>query len=264
MKKRLAIILTLLLTILATACGTSTDNGGTGEQSKDEKKKLVMGTSADYPPFEYIDTKTGEEIIGFDVDLAKYITDQLGYELVIKDIAFDGLIGALQANRVDFVAACMSATEERKKSVDFSDIYFISGEMVLVRKDSGIEKVEDLQGKVLGVQLGSIQEGTADDLQEEITDLEVKKLNKAPELIQELKSKRIDGVVLDQTVAEGFLNQFDDLLSITLEVDSAGTAIAFPKDSELVDEFNTVIQEMKENGELDKLVQKWIAGEEKK
>lgn len=257
----LVTIFSLVISLLA-ACGTASKEGQGSEGSGTEGKKvLVMGTSADYPPFEYVDTANGEEFIGFDIDLANYITEQLGYELEIRDMAFDGLIGALQTGRVDFVASSMSATEERKKNVDFSDIYFQSGEMIVVRKDSGIESVEDLAGKALGVQLGSIQEGTADDLSKEVGNIEVKKLNKVPELIQELKSNRIDGVVLDQTVAEGFLAELDDLSGILLNVDAAGTAIAFPKDSELTEEFNQVIQEMKENGELDKLVQKWIAGE---
>ncbi|WP_246943575.1 basic amino acid ABC transporter substrate-binding protein [Bacillus pinisoli] len=256
-----------LLVALLAACGTGANEGaeqgttnGNGEQAE-SGKKLVMGTSADYPPFEYIDTKQGGDIIGFDIDLVNYIAKELGYEIEIKDIAFDGLIGALQADRVDFVASSMSATEERAKNVDFSVTYYTSGEMIIVRKGDGLEKVEDLVGKKVAVQLGSIQEGTAESLKEELGDLEVVKLNKVPELIQELKSNRIDGVILDQTVAEGYVNQFDDLTGIQLAVDAAGTAIAFPKGSELVEEFNGVIEKMKENGELDKLVQKWLAGE---
>ncbi|GAA0316948.1 transporter substrate-binding domain-containing protein [Bacillus carboniphilus] len=254
----------LLISLLA-ACGTASSNeegqGSSTSDTPEKKTKLVMGTSADYPPFEFIDTANGSEFVGFDIDLATYITEQLGYELEIRDMAFDGLIGALQADRVDFVASSMSATEERKKNVDFSEIYFMSGEMLVTLKGSGIESAEDLAGKAVGVQLGSIQEDTANELSEEMADLEVKKLNKVPELIQELKSNRIDAIVLDQSVAEGFLAKSEDLAGILLSEDAAGTAIAFPKGSELTEEFNQVILEMKENGELDKLVEKWIAGE---
>lgn len=265
MKKGITILSLMMLLIgLLAACGTSEQQGTSGDQGDTEKKKLVMGTSADYPPFEFIDTKSGiEKFVGLDIELAQYIADELGYELEIKDMNFDGLIGSLQSNRVDFVAACMSATEERKKNVDFSDIYYHSGEIIVTLKGSKVKSVDDLKGKKLGVQLGSIQEDAADKLAGEIQGLEVKKLNKLPELIQELKTERIDAVIIDQVVGEGYLENQKDLAGFVLETEDVGTAIAFPKDSELVDDFNKVIAEMKESGKLDEIINKWIAGEGK-
>ncbi|WP_456273148.1 transporter substrate-binding domain-containing protein [Bacillus sp. AK031] len=248
MKKVLAGLMAVVVAGSLAACGTSETNG-------EEQKKIVMGTSADFPPFETHDNSG--EIVGFDIDLAKYITEELGYVLEIKDMNFDGLIGALQADTVDFVASGMSATDKRKENVDFSVEYHRSGEMFITLPGSEVVSMDDLDGKKIGVQLGTIQDEGAKKLAETI-DIEVKALDKVPALIQELKSKRIDSVYLDKTVAEGYIDElglkgFDDESSV-----SPGMAVAFPKDSDIVEDFNEVIEEMKENGELDKLKEKWL------
>lgn len=254
MKKYLLGMMAVVGIGMLAACGQADNGNGNGE----EKKKIVMGTSADFPPFETRDNNG--EVIGFDIDLAKQVTEELGYELEIKDMNFDGLIGGLQAETVDFVASGMSATEERKKSVDFSAEYHRSGEMFVTLKDSKIKGMDDLKGAKIGVQLGTIQEEGARKLAE-TTKIEVKSLNKVPELIQELKSNRIDAVYLDKTVAEGYVKEldlagFEDESSV-----SPGMAMAFPKGSDLVDDFSKVIEEMKENGEIEKLEKKWLEKE---
>lgn len=257
MKKKNAILLliTSLIVSLLAACGTEKSAAVEGG----EKKVLVMGTSADFPPFETLDTNG--EIVGFDIDLAKYIANELGYELEIKDMSFDGLIGALQTERVDFVASGMSATEKRKESVDFSVEYHRSGEMFVTLKDSEIKSIEDMNGKKVGVQLGTIQEEGAKKIGEQI-DLEIKTLNKVPDLIQELKSKRVDAVYLDKTVAEGYIKELDLAGFDDLNESTPGMAMAFPKGSEIAESFSKVIKEMQENGELEKLEKEWLETEE--
>ncbi|WP_409252061.1 transporter substrate-binding domain-containing protein [Bacillus sp. SCS-153A] len=249
MKKLFAGLMAVVMAGSLAACGNSEETSGEG------KEKIIMGTSADFPPFE---TRENDgEIVGFDIDLAKHITEELGYELEIKDMNFDGLIGALQADTVDFVVSGMSATDKRKENVDFSVEYHRSGEMFITLPDSEIESMEDLDGVKLGVQLGTIQDEAAKKLSETI-DLEVKSLDKLPALIQELKAGRIDAIYLDKTVAEGYIKElnlkgFEDESSV-----SPGMAIAFPKGSDKVEEFSKVIEEMKENGELEKLEEKWL------
>ncbi|MGM0843592.1 MAG: transporter substrate-binding domain-containing protein [Bacillota bacterium] len=252
MKKIMTGLMAVVMAGSLAACGTSDETSGEGKQT------LVMGTSADFPPFETHDNNG--EIVGFDIDLAKHITEELGYELEIKDMNFDGLIGALQADTVDFVASGMSATDKRKENVDFSVEYHRSGEMFITLPESEIESMDDLDGTKIGVQLGTIQDEAAKKLAESI-DVEVKALDKVPALIQELKSKRIDAIYLDKTVAEGYIEEvglkgFDDESSL-----SPGMAIAFPKGSELAEDFSKVIEEMKENGELEKLEEKWLKDE---
>ena len=116
----------MVMGILA-ACGTSNNDSANDKESAngDEKKVLMMGTSADYPPFEYVETAKSDEIIGFDIDVAKAITEKLGYEFEVKDIDFNGLVPSLENGTVDFVLAGMSPTEERKKTV-ISVIFIIN------------------------------------------------------------------------------------------------------------------------------------------
>lgn len=259
MKKMLLTILVAIFTVgVLAACGSKDDQGaeGTKDTEGTEKKELVMGLSADFPPFETRDNNG--KVIGFDVDLANYIADELGYEIEIKDMQFDGLIGALQSGTVDFVASGMSATEERKESVTFSTEYQPSSEIFITEKDSKVKTMDDLNGAKVGTQLGSIQEQGAKKLAETV-DLEVKTLNKVPDLIQELKAGRIDTVLVDKAVADGYMKELD-LVGFTNESGtSPGMAIAFPKevDTALVEDFNKVIKEMEDNGELDKLREKW-------
>lgn len=263
MKKIVSYFLVSILLIgLLAACGTSekesSNNGSDGNESA--KKELIMGTSADYPPFEYIDTAKGEDIIGIDVDIAKAVTEKLGYDLNVRDMDFGGLIQSLKSGQVDFVLSAMNADEERKKSVDFSEIYYTSKHMIISKKGSGISKLEDLNGKKVGAQLGSIQEDKAKELAEEV-DMKVENRNRVPELIQEIKSGRFDAAVIEDTVAQGFMDKNDDIEGFTVEDTDGGYAIAFPKDSKLTEEFNNVLKEMIDNGELDEIIKKWFEGE---
>ncbi|MCM3601886.1 transporter substrate-binding domain-containing protein [Robertmurraya korlensis] len=254
--KKFGLLITLILTLVLAACGQNNDSGN-GE-AEEGKKVLTMGTSADFAPFE--SRNTSGEVEGFDIDLAKYIAEKLGYELKIEDMKFDGLIGALQAKRVDLVLSGMSATEKRAQNVDFSTQYHHSGEMFITLKDSEVTSLEQLKGKTVGVQLGTIQEEGARKLQETV-DFEIKAVDNATILIQELQSNRIDVAYLDKSVARGYINEqglagFDDPTS-----SSPGMAVAFPKGSELVDEVNQVLKEMEENGKLDELKAKWLSEE---
>ncbi|RKQ30940.1 amino acid ABC transporter substrate-binding protein [Oceanobacillus halophilus] len=238
---------------------TTQETEEAAETDSEEKQVLKMATSADFPPFESFDKEGNFE--GFDIDIAQAIADELGYELEMEDMNFDGLIGALQSGRVDMVMAGMSATDERKENVDFSVEYHRSGEMFVTKKDAEITSLEDLEGKVVGVQLGTIQEEGADELSGEYG-FEVKKVDKAALLVQELNSNRIDVGYMDKTVAEGFIEEqdlagFDDPTTV-----SPGMAIAFPKGSELIDEINEALETLIDNGTITELEEKWELTEE--
>ncbi|MGL4502013.1 MAG: transporter substrate-binding domain-containing protein, partial [Planktothrix sp.] len=129
------------------------------EKPSGTTKTLIMATSPDYPPYQFKDTATsGDKIVGFDVDIAEYITQQLGYDLKINGIDFNGLIPALTAKRADFVMAGMTPTPERKKNVAFSDIYFEAKNTIVSLNTKNYTDPEQLKGKKVGVQLGSIQQ----------------------------------------------------------------------------------------------------------
>ncbi|WP_338451696.1 transporter substrate-binding domain-containing protein [Niallia oryzisoli] len=257
MKKIISMLLMgmLIIGILA-ACGGAGEESANESDNKDAKV-LKMATSGDYAPFEYIDTAKGEEIIGLDIDIAKAITEKLGYELEVQDMDFGGLISALQNGQADFVMAAMSATDERKESVDFSDTYYTSKHIIVSKKDSGIKSVDDLKGKKVGAQLGSIQEEKAKELAES-TGFTYESRNRIPELIQEILAGRLDAAIIEDTVAKGYLKETKDIQGVTIEDADGGYAIAFPKDSELTEAFNKELKAMIENGEVDKIVKKWF------
>ncbi len=246
--------------MLLSACGGESSTNADENSSNDGEKKVIeMATSADFPPFESRDVEGNFE--GFDIDLANYIADELGYELKIQDMKFDGLIGALQTERIDMVLSGMSATDKRKENVDFSTEYNHSGEMFITLKDSDIKTIVDLKDKSLGVQLGTIQEDGAKKIQKETVDFEMKAVDNSNVLIQELLSKKIDVAYMDKAVAQGYIKElglagFDDPTS-----SSPGMAVAFPKGSELVDQVNEILKEAEENGKLQELKDKWLKEE---
>lgn len=261
--KLLLVILAMIIAILA-ACGTKEDatkDSGNASSPSEEKQVLKMGTSADYPPFEYVDTAKGEEIIGFDIDLANLIGEKLGYEIEVENIDFNGLIPAIQAGKLDFVLSGMTPTEDRDKVVDFSVPYNETVQMVVTKKDSGIKSVEDLAGKTVGVQISSIQEELANEVAQTV-DMKVESRNLIPEVIQELMTKRFDGAIIEDIVAENYVKRNDDLTFFPVVVDEIDyKAAVFPEGSDLKEKFDNAINELIEEGKIDELREKWFVVE---
>ncbi|MEM6453297.1 MAG: transporter substrate-binding domain-containing protein [Cyanobacteria bacterium P01_D01_bin.105] len=261
--KRKRFLTTLSLAALfalgtATACTPSSEESADAGSGEDDRV-LVMATSADYPPYEFYETaEGGGEPIGFDIDIAKAITEKLGYTLEIEDMDFNGIIPALQAERADFAMAGMTPTEERKESVDFSQIYYDAQNTIISTQGSGLAAYEDLEGKTVGVQLGSIQEGEAEE-QAETIEMTIEPRNKVSELIQEVKAGRLDAAIVEDTVAKGYVQNNEDLEFATVAIEGeSGSAIAFPKGSPLAAEFDQALTELIESGEMDALIQTWF------
>lgn len=253
MKLKCLVISSIVTFGILTGCGDPDTT-----TSSDGKETLVMGTSSDYKPFEYVDTANGPEIIGFEIDIANYIADSLNYELEIIDIDFNSLITAIKSDKIDFAMSGMTPTDERRKSVDFTDTYYSSINIFLTNNNE-FDSLDDLNGKVVGVQTGSIQEMLALELKENGADFEIKSMNRVPELVQELKSGRIDGIIMEDVVAKNYLENDDNLVQADIfEHTEEGYAIALKKDSELTEEMNEVIKEMNENGTMDELKDKWF------
>ncbi|MBD1878818.1 ABC transporter substrate-binding protein/permease [Coleofasciculus sp. FACHB-T130] len=250
-----AILFSITLSI-SLLCGGWRSDRVFAQSPQYQGKKFVMVTSADYPPYEFRDTASGSaDIVGFDVDIANYIAKELGFQLEIKDTDFSGIIPAVQSGRADFAMAGMTPTAERRKNVDFSDIYYEAKNTIVARKGSNLTTPESLAGKKVGVQLGSTQEKAA----KEIKGANLVALNKTGEIIQEVKSNRIDAAIIEDTIAKGFIANNPDLEFNTVpNTGEAGSAIAFAKGSPLVNDFNRVLAEMKQNGEIERLVTKWF------
>ncbi|WP_232696937.1 transporter substrate-binding domain-containing protein [Brevibacillus daliensis] len=268
-KSFMTLALTSLLSIsLLTACGTGGNDAATtgapGSTDKPEgteaQKKLTMYTSADYFPYEFHEMKDGkDQIVGFDIDVANYIAKELNYKLEVVDTDFNGLIPALQSKRADMVLAGMSTSPERRENVDFSDNYYEAKNTLVYLKDTPVSSQEELAGKRVSAQLGSMQEKAAQEAAKTVQGVEVVSLNKMGEVIQEVKTKRSAAAIVENTIAKGYLEQHPDLAMTEMTTQNTeGYAIAFPKGSELTPQINEVLKKMKENGEMDKLIQKWL------
>ena len=211
MPRRKWLLLTLLFStalIISLCFGWVQMNRVVAQKPEYAGKKLVMVTSADYPPYEFRNTATGkDEIIGFDVDIAKYIAKELGFELEIRDTDFSGIVPALQSRRADFAMAGMTPTPERKKNVDFSEIYYEAKNTIIAKKGSNLTTSADLAEKKVGVQLGSLQEKAA----KKFKGVNLVPLNRIGEIIQEVKSGRIQAAIIEDTIATGFVANNPDL-----------------------------------------------------
>lgn len=224
------------------------------------QKKLTMVTSSEYPPYQYRDLVSGkDEIIGFNVDIAKHITKQLGYDLEVIDT--EAIIAALQSRRADFSVAGMVPTAERKKYVDFSDIYFEAKNTIVSRKGSNLKNPSDLVGKKVGVPLGTLQEKQARRFPGIILELR----NRTVEIIEEIKSNYIDAGIVEEPVAKGYIaNNLNLEYHVIPNIEKLGYAVAFPKGSNLVGRFNQVLKQMKDNGEIERLSKKWFNNQRNK
>ena len=129
-KKLLVVGMALVATLALGACGSKEADDNT-DSASNAGGKIVFGTNAEFPPFEYVE---GKSIVGFDITMGQKIAKNAGLKLEVVDMAFDSLIPALQSGTIDFIAAGMSVNEERKKNVDFSETYFESEQVIIVRK----------------------------------------------------------------------------------------------------------------------------------
>lgn len=222
-------------------------------EEKTDSDTLVVGLSADYPPFEYF--KNGH-IVGFDVSLIEALAKKIGKTVKIKDMNFDGIIAALQSNRIDVAISAISATPERKNAVDFTNTYY-SGSIVMVcPQDSNIHAIEDLKGKTIGLQSGSIYEPYANgDLRAKLGALTVKTLPKIPDLIQDMKARRISCLIMGKTEADKIASEQPGLVVYPIDGTEVDMAIALPKGSPLKDKLDAALAEMKADGSLEHLIQ---------
>lgn len=216
---------------------------------------LVMATNAEFPPYEYYEDG---DIVGIDVEIAKAIAAKLGMKLQIEDMAFDAIIPAVTSGKADFGAAGMTVTEERQRSVEFTDTYANSNQVAIVKEDSDITGSDALAGKIIGVQLGT----TGDALATEIKDATVERYNKGLEAVQSLTQGKIDAVVIDQATAEAFVKKTEGIKILEEKMSEEEYAIAIKKGNmELVEKMNEAIKELKEEGKIDEIVAKYMDAE---
>ncbi|MCD2255245.1 ABC transporter substrate-binding protein/permease [Agrilactobacillus fermenti] len=215
-----------------------------------QKGVIVMGTSPDYPPYEFITKVNGKnKVVGMDVQVAQQIAKDLGVKLEIKQMDFDSLLVALETHKVDMVLSAMTPTETRKQSVDFSEPYYHARQSIIVRKqDKRLYKNKDsFKGKTVGVQTGSLQQNLAN---KQMKGTKKKGLTKVTDLILSLETNKIEGIVAEDAVAQAYVANDSRLASIDagfdLGGDETGTAIAFAKHSDsLVNQVNQSLDKIK-------------------
>ena len=266
LKKVLLGMLVGVLSLGFVACSSSEDKGSDAkattqlEQVK-EKGKLVIATSADYPPYEFHKEIDGKDtIVGFDIMIAEEIAKELGVELEIKDMKFDGLLPALQSGNVDMVVAGMTATEERQQAVNFTESYY-NGEISILINKKDLDKyttLESLKSVKIGAQKASLQENFAI---ETIEATNMKLLSKIPDLILELKNGNVDAVVVTKQSVTGYLKQYPELTYANVntgEYGAEGAAIAIKKsdDLSLVEKSNEILAKLKSENKIDEFVNK--------
>lgn len=244
MKKLLASVLAIVLCagVLA-ACGA--------------KEALVVGTNAEFPPFEYIGDDGEPD--GFDIALIKEIAKKMGREAEILNLEFASLVTAI-GSKIDVAIAGMTITEERQRTVDFSDPYYEAVQYVLVPAGSSIATMADLEGLKIGVQLGTTGDFIVD---EDIAEATAAQYNKGVDAVNDLIAGRVDCVIIDKNpalvFADKFAGQVEALNGSLFGFEPEFYAIAIPKgDTELANEINKALKDLISNGTFDKLVKQYI------
>ena len=278
-KKIAALFLAVAMTASLAACSQTNSSSASGTKSQASAKTnsagasstasleavktvksgvLTMSTNATFEPFEY---KDSGKIVGIDVEIGQKIAQKLGLKLEINDVSFDSLAMELQTNKGDFVAAGWTEDPDRAKNVDFSDVYYNASQAIIVKKGSAIQKTADLKGKTVGVQGGTTGDTycTDEDGKSAVKVGTVKRFNKGSDAISDLINGRIDAVVIDDFPANKFVEKNPSkIVKLNQPLTNEQYAIGVKKGNKaLLNEINSVLKEMKSNGELEQIVEKY-------
>ena len=255
--------LALFATALVAGCGEETEepeekDGEVTTVTTIEEGKLLMGSDTTYPPFESIEDG---EAVGFDVDVAAEIADRLGLELEVVTTAWEGIIPGLKTDKYDIIMSAMTITEERLEEIDFSDPYIDSNQSICVANDNeDIKGPEDLEGKIVGVQVDTTGQFTA----EEIPGIaEIRKFDTILLAFQDLELGRVDAIMNDYPVnawiskTRGNTKVVDTIMTD----ESYGIGVKMGNDA-LLEAINDALMEMMEDGSYDEIFEEWFGTEE--
>ena len=275
MKKLIALLLAAMMVLALAACASnaSTDTTAPADSAAETEApaeeaadstaasgKLTMATEATFPPYEYYD---GDAIVGIDVEVAQAIAAKLGMELEVTDIAFDSIIPGIQTGKYDMGMAGMTVTDERKEQVNFSDSYATGVQVVIVKDDSAIASVDDLfadgANTVVGTQAGTTGFIYATSDIEDAGLGTVKSFGKTTDAVEALKNGQVDCVILDNEPAKALVAANEGLHILDTEYAVEDYAIAIAKENtDLLDKVNAALAELKDDGTLQSIVDKYI------
>ena len=251
MKKLKVLSIILLVIFFMVGC-----NGGKAAESK----VLKVGTEPTFPPFEYMDEATGE-IDGFDIALITAMAEKAGYTVEIMNVGFDGLVPALQSGNINIIASGMSITPERAESVTFTEPYIDAGLIIAVKADNqDINGEADLAGKIAAVQIGTTGADKANELKDAGLLKEVKTYNTIDVAFLDLANGAVDCVINDAPVTEAYMSKNADKIKTVGDVlvsDQYGFAVA-KENTDLAEELNTALKQLKEEGTFDKFVSEYF------
>jgi polar amino acid transport system substrate-binding protein len=239
------------LPLLAAGCGGDSDTEGTGGGGE----KLTVGSDVPYPPFEEFG-KSESEFTGFDVELVEAVAEKLDRQAEFIDTSFDTIFRDLAAGKFEMVASATTITPEREESVDFSDPYYLAEQAILTKEGSDVKTVEDLNGITVGAQQGT----TGEEFVEEETDAgEVRSFPQGPDLVTPLEGGTIDAAVLDIPVAENLAKKASGLeVAAEIKTGEEYGLVVQQGEEGLLDEVNEALQEIKDDGTLNELYEKWL------
>lgn len=273
MKRFLALAAAALMALALFAGCSKEDEGSHADASGSEAQlnslekvkqagKLILGLDDSFPPMGYRDDN--DEIVGYDIDLAKEVASRMGVELVLQPIDWDYKESELNDGNIDCIWNGMSIDDERREKLNLSEPYLNNQQVVVVLSDSGINTLADLAGKEVILQAGSTAEGALDshpEVKETLKDGQAIPVDNNVQAMMELKNGTGDAVIMDAVVARYYLNLEDgDAYKILDEVLSEEEyAIGFRKgDQELRDEVQKILGEMKADGKLAEITIKWF------
>jgi len=247
------VVIACISTLFAGCGSQATEN--TAEESN--ANTLVMATNAAFPPYEYVENN---EYVGIDVEIAGKIAEELGMELEIKDVEFGSIVAGVESHKFDIGMAGMTVTEDRKKSVNFSDTYATAVQSVIVLQDSAIQTIDDITAEMkIGVQQDTTGDIYASD---DYGDAVVRYKNGA-DAVQALVSGKVDCVIIDNQPAKAFVSSNENLVILESAYAEEEYAISIAKDNEqLLNDINAALAKLKADGTIDEIVSKYIKTEE--
>ena len=243
-------------TASSTASSAASSTSAAAELTTVEAGKLTMATNATFPPYEM--TTDSGEIEGIDVDTAKAIAEKLGLELQIDDMDFDAALLSVQQGKADIVMAGVTVTDERKAVMDFSDSYATGIQSIIVPNGSDIASPDDLAGKKIGTQRGTTGYIYCSD---DFGDDAVVAYDDGLTAVQALKNGQVDAVVIDNAPATEYVAANPGLVILDTSYAEEDYAIGMAKGSALEDAVNAALEELKADGTLQSIVDKYITAE---
>lgn len=215
-------------------------------------KTVKVGCSATFVPFESIEMAAdgSKSYTGMNIDLITAIVEKNGGTVEFVDMPFKSLMAAIQASQIDFCSGGMAPTDERRETLDFSEIFFYPRNAIVYRTGDNYPDLDSLQGKTIAYAFGTNYQQVA----ESVEGAQAVGIQGSPACIEEVKSKRADACIIDGAGASEFLKQNEGLEMSLLDKTDDCFAIGFPKESPYYETFNNTLKEMMENGELDEII----------